>query len=115
MYCPKCGKEIDDNDNFCPFCGGEVSKKEVETAKIEKKNTSEGNALKLVAKIFMLIKTILVGFVFLIPLAWCIPMTVVYWKSVNEKKPVSVGFKVCTLLFVSLVAGILMLCDSEDK
>ena len=113
MYCPKCGKEIDDNAHFCSFCGEEVSKKEAETAKIEKKNTSEGNALKLVAKIFMLIKTILCGFFFLIPLAWCIPMTVVYWKSVNEKKPVSVGFKVCTLLFVSLIAGILMLCDSD--
>ena len=34
-------------------------------------------------------------------------------RYINEKKPVSVGFKVCTLLFVSLIAGILMLCDSD--
>ncbi len=24
MICKKCGKEIDDNSEFCPFCGKEV-------------------------------------------------------------------------------------------
>ena len=24
MYCPNCGKEIKDNDNFCRFCGADL-------------------------------------------------------------------------------------------
>ena len=31
----------------------------------------------------------------------------------NEK--ISVGFKVCSLLFVNTIAGILMLCANEDE
>jgi len=34
MYCLYCGKEISDDEKFCPFCGNKVkvpkSKKEVE-------------------------------------------------------------------------------------
>lgn len=26
-YCRNCGKEIDENDNFCEYCGFNVSKK----------------------------------------------------------------------------------------
>ena len=27
MYCRNCGKELLDNDNFCPVCGTKVEKK----------------------------------------------------------------------------------------
>ena len=57
----------------------------------------------------------LLGLVYLIPLIWGIPMTVHYFKATKNKKPVGVGFKVCTLLFVNLVAGILMLCDNSNN
>ena len=49
-----------------------------------------------------------IGIFFLIPLAWIIPM-VVYYK--NNYRTVGIGFKICTLLFVNQIAGILMLCD----
>ena len=49
----------------------------------------------------------------LIPLCWCIPMTVSVYKAYKGKKDLSTGFKVCTLLFVSLVGGILLLCDND--
>lgn len=26
MYCPNCGKEIDDGDNHCTYCGGQIGK-----------------------------------------------------------------------------------------
>ena len=64
------------------------------------------------AKIFMIISTVVLGF-YLIPLAWCIPMTISYFKKVQNNEPVSTGFKVCSLLFVNTVAGILMLCDKD--
>lgn len=60
----------------------------------------------------MVICTVIMGF-YLIPLAWCIPMTIIYFKKVNNGEEVSTAFKICCLLFVSLFAGIFMLCDRE--
>ena len=48
-----------------------------------------------------------------IPLAWCLPMTIVYSKSLKRGEPVGTGFKVCTILFINLAAGILMFCDNR--
>lgn len=135
MYCSKCGAEINDEAVICPKCGCETGykKKSVD-------NTNE--TLRMIAKIFMLLSTIAIGFlsiiifvlnviefldferqmaeaipIFLlciIPLAWCISMTVHYWKKVGRNEPVSTAFKVCTLIFVNTVSGILMLCDNGD-
>ena len=73
------------------------------------------SGMKTAAKVFMIIGTVAMGVAgYLIPLAWCIPMTVSYFKKVKTGQPISTGFKVCSLLFVSLVGGILMLCDNEN-
>lgn len=48
-----------------------------------------------------------------IPLAWQIPMTVVYFKRTKNEQDVSIAFKICALIFVSPIAGILMLCDNK--
>ncbi len=50
----------------------------------------------------------------LIPLAWCIPMTISVHRKLRDKQPISVAFKVCTLLFVNLVSGILLLCMKDE-
>ena len=72
------------------------------------------SGLATVAKIFMIIGTVASALsLFLIPLAWCIPMTMAYWKKLKTGEPISVGFKICTLLFVNTIAGILMLCDKD--
>lgn len=106
-YCPKCGRQLPDDAVFCSRCGYSVEG----IASSEK----EESTLSKIAKVFMVIGCVLSGFGFLIPLCWTIPMTVSYFNHVNEGRPVSVGFKVCTLLFVSLVAGILMLCDDDNN
>ena len=67
---------------------------------------------KKVAKGFMIFATVIQG-VYLIPLLWCIPMTISYSNKIKRGKPVSTGFKVCVLLFVNIVAGIIMLCDRD--
>ena len=36
MICEKCKKEISDNSNFCPYCGGHVKKEKVKTKISEK-------------------------------------------------------------------------------
>ena len=49
------------------------------------------------------------------PLFWCIPMTVVLSRKMKSNQPVGVGFKVCTLIFVNLISGILLLCRKEQQ
>lgn len=86
-----------------------------------------GNANR--AKVFMIISCVIyalmgiimmtvafwVGIIYWIPLCWVVPMTVVYNNSINGMRPpVGVAFKICALLFASLIAGILMLCDNNN-
>lgn len=105
-YCSKCGKEIMEEAVVCPGCGCLVENTQL-------KSTSD-SGLKIAAKIFMILGTIGLGIsCFLIPLAWCIPMTVVYFSKTKKGEPVGTGFKVCSLLFVNTIAGILMLCDKD--
>ena len=60
-------------------------------------------------KVFLIIGTIFQAFYTLgIALFWCIPMTVHYFRNAGW---VNTGYKVCTLLFVNTIAGILMFCD----
>ncbi len=68
--------------------------------------------MKLAAFILCLLSTIGMG-CFLIPLIWCIPMTVKVYRAYKNNEKLSVGFSVCTLLFVSLIGGVLLLCDTD--
>lgn len=51
---------------------------------------------------------------YLITLAWCIPMTITTWRKLQRRENMGVGFRVCVLLFVNLIAGILLLCLEEE-
>lgn len=106
-YCTKCGAEIMDEAVVCPKCGCATG-----SGKLRNAVEEETPVIRTVAKIFMILGCIAMAFT-LIPLCWTIPMTVSYWNKTRDHRPVTTGFKVCCLLFVSLVAGILMLCDSN--
>ena len=106
-YCTNCGKELADAAYMCPNCG-----KIAEDAKAKEEAKSGSNSMRSIAKIFMILGCVLNG-LYLIPLIWAIPMTIHYCKAVNENRPVGAGFKVCTLLFVSLIAGIMMFFDND--
>lgn len=104
-YCTKCGNELVDDAVVCTKCGCATDPNMF----ISKNKKSE---LSTVAKIFMIISTVIMGF-YLIPLAWCIPMTISYSNKVKNGENISNGFKVCCLLFVSVISGIIMLCDNN--
>lgn len=104
-YCTHCGAQLADEAVICPSCGCSA---ETETKK------AKTTDLKPIAKIFMIIECVLSAFCFLIPLCWTIPMTVIYCRAVKENRPVSIAFKICSLLFVSQIAGILMLVDNDN-
>ena len=101
-YCSKCGGQIADEAVICVNCG----------CVVENKTVAKNSGLKTAAKVFMILGTIIMG-IYIIPLAWCLPMTISYCRKVKKGEPVSTGFKVCSLLFVSLLGGIFMLCDND--
>ncbi len=68
--------------------------------------------LPLAAFILMIVGIVAQAWL-IIPLAWCIPMTVIYYNKIKRNEPVGTGFKVCTLLFVNTISGILMLVDDK--
>lgn len=109
-FCKHCGSQLEDEAVVCVNCGCATE----EAAPAAAATVSGPSTLQTVAKVFMILGCIAGAFCFLIPLCWCIPMTLHYSKAVKEGQPVSVGFKICSLLFVSQVAGILMLCDSNN-
>ena len=119
-YCKYCGQEMADDARYCPKCGAPQDQEQVvATPKVEstqqqpRKGMGEWNPLQIAAFVLMIITTVGVGWS-IIPLAWCIPMTVSYYNKINNREKVSVGFKVCTIIFVNLIAGILMLVDNEE-
>ncbi len=57
---------------------------------------------------------LVVDFIFLAPLAWMLPMLVVYCKKLKCRVPIDTGFKICTLIFFNIIAGVLLLCDNAE-
>ena len=107
-YCTHCGNELVDDAVVCVKCGCACGDGIVNEMK---KNMWTG--LKIAAKIFMIIGTVFHAFFWLIPLAWCLPLTLSYFGKVDRGEKISLGFKICCLIFVSKVAGICMLCDNK--
>ncbi len=104
-FCQHCGKEIEDGAIACPQCGFAINYSKNEVI-IVKSYTA--------IKVFMILGCVLNALLsYLIPLCWCIPMTVIAFKKLNKGERIGTGFKVCTLLFVSLIAGILLLCEKD--
>ena len=118
-YCTNCGSPLAESTKFCGNCGAPVEGRAEAKATPVYERPYDDNAarrrddgLVTVAKVFLILGCIAVGWA-LIPLAWCIPMTVSLFRKLNSGEPIGIGLKVCTLLFVSRVAGILLLCMED--
>lgn len=75
--------------------------------------TSQDRVLRLIAFILNIISCI--GWCWLIiPLAWMVPMTVISWGIYKGTRANTVAFGVCTLIFVDLISGILLLISRKD-
>lgn len=105
-YCQKCGKEIADEAVVCVNCGCAVSK--------EKTGNGGKDGLAVASKVFLILGCIAQGWL-LLPLAWCLPITISIFNKMNNNEPVGTGLKVCSLLFVNLIGGILLLCRSDSE
>ena len=112
-YCAKCGAEIQDDAQFCPKCGQKVATEIRELTISGQKERRRDDSLMTIALVFCIIRTVLQA-AFIISLAWRIPMIVSLNNKIKNKEPISVAFKVCTLLFVSIVAGIILLVGDDN-
>jgi hypothetical protein len=70
-------------------------------------------ALVIIVKIFLILGCLSQCWL-LLPLLWCIPLTVSVFNSFRDGRPIGTGTKVCVLLFVNLIAGICLLVMNEN-
>ena len=116
-FCAQCGNEIPSDAQICPFCGNyqNAVSRDMPTREAPPQNpintigTDRDETLKLIIKIFMIFGCITFGWL-LIPLLWLIPLTAGVFNKFKTGEPISVGTKICVLLFVNVVAGVCLLC-----
>ena len=76
--------------------------------------TSQDRTLRLIAFILNIVSCVCAAWA-IIPLAWMVPMTIYSWSLYKGKRPNTTAFGVCTLIFVNLVSGILLLVSNRDQ
>ncbi len=111
-FCQMCGKEIMDQAVICPHCGCSVET--MNNPNAVGRPTGGNDGLAVASKVFLILACVAQG-VFLLPLAWCLPITISICNKMKYNQPIGTGLKVCALIFVSLVAGILLLCRSDEN
>ncbi len=129
-YCTNCGSPVAEGAKFCENCGARLAAQAgpaaqtaptAQAAQAEERvfeppyydrAPRQDDAMATVVKVFLILGCITFGWA-VIPLAWCIPITVSIFRKLNNGEPIGVGLKVCAMLFVNLIAGILLLCMPE--
>lgn len=116
-YCAKCGTPL---DNFAPkgdtYQGTYTSTKETTPTGDGQLhlNQSDQETLHLLIKVLMIIMTIFMGFG-IIPLFWCIPMLIIASDRAKNNQPYGIALGILTIIFVSRLAGILMLISDSQR
>lgn len=139
MFCPQCGKENVDEAQFCVQCGNALKQADTAPAQPQQQTasapvpppavpvqpqpvpaqaatypmTKQDETLRLINFILCILSCIAICWA-VIPLAWAIPMTVHSWGIYKGTKPNTTAFGVCTLIFVNIIGGILLLISNKD-
>lgn len=131
MFCPQCGKENADGAQFCVQCGNALKQADTAPAQPQQQTasapvpppaprqqptypmTKQDETLRLINFILCILSCIAICWA-VIPLAWAIPMTVHSWGIYKGTKPNTTAFGVCTLIFVNIIGGILLLVSNKD-
>lgn len=127
-YCINCGKEIEEQDKYCHYCGSSQINDN------DKSNTTLDSIIKILLILFLIVKvvsgiiltlgfTILcnpytivfwlilvsAGCLLLLSLLWNIPMAIYAFKKIKKQKSLSLSFSICYLIFCNLIVGILLI------
>ena len=124
-HCKDCGEKITDIDDDyleCPNCGEDIEPKINPYRKGAQVFMILAIAIRIIFAIACIVLAGISGvyewliymYLSLIALAWIIPMAISLTRQIENGLSVSTSFGVCTLLFVSLIAGILLLCAPTE-
>lgn len=125
-YCYHCGSAMEDDAMFCSNCGTSVANGNGAQQNAQPmyaqpypqsypQQTSQNSDMLSIANVFFILGTVLLSICTLcIALAWCLPMRSAINARIARRQPIGVALKVCTLLFVSVVADILYLCCTDE-
>ena len=76
--------------------------------------SEQDKTLRLINFILCVVTTVCMSWT-IICLAWMIPMTVHSWGIYKGTKANTTAFGVCTLIFITLIGGILLLVSKKEK
>ena len=79
------------------------------------RDKAQNKNFAIAIKIVLVLACIIGATYYLVPLLWCVPMTIVAWRKLDREEPLGTAFKVCTCIFVSRVAGFLMFMMKDEK
>ena len=116
-FCTNCGSQMDLVLPFCTNCGQAFndSNKNYYSNGVTNGDTKL-NTMQIIIIVLLVLASIASAFAFFfIPLLWCIPMTIHYSNKCKKNEQVSTAFKICTILFMGLIPGILMFFDQDTK
>ncbi|MDE6411556.1 MAG: zinc-ribbon domain-containing protein [Clostridia bacterium] len=114
-YCIHCGTQLSDDAAFCTQCGKPTAVNnnggpQYYAQNVQTAQQDNYEALKIAINVFLIIACVVMGIATLgIGLSWCLPMTFRIRERMRANVPVGMALKVCTLIFVNSVAGILLL------
>lgn len=86
MYCRKCGKEIEENSKFCPYCGYELKKGQDKTSDTAKQNVRLQKTDKIVSPKKRIIPVVVVAGIIIIAIAAFLGVKAMR-KPEEESKP----------------------------
>ena len=117
-YCENCGNEMPADSVICPVCGFSSSQV-TESSQVRRGPANQNNplsdreeTLKFIVKLFMIIGCVTFGWL-VFPLLWCIPLTVSVFNKFKTGEEITVGTKICVLIFVNVIGGICLLCMDD--
>ena len=112
-FCQHCGAQLMDEAVICPRCGCAVAHKRAYNQSMNGKANGTDD-LATAAKVFLILSCVICGCA-LFPLAWMLPITITIFDKLKRGEPIGTGLKVCTLIFVNIIAGILLLCRDDEN
>lgn len=128
-YCTKCGNELMDEAVICPKCGCLCAENRPITTAINDTGLKTATKVLMIASCALFAIVGLVTCIYLtktyyvnvpltvllcfLPIFWTVPMTVCYLQKLKKDEKISTTFKICSLLFVNDIAGVLMLLDKD--
>ena len=113
MYCPKCGAQVDNNAQFCGFCGAQIRKRISQSPKSRKASNLHANIKSLKSilfnNIYRIIAIILLTALILIFVSTCIHLIQETTSSLSNLNSSAAALGTVLFMFCCIVPSFLSL------